>query len=403
MQVLNDDYNSHGFVTIAINLSEDMDSTVRRYARRFTYLFLRDPGSVWAVYKHNNAIPLNYIIDTAGVIRYWNEGFDETTLRRIIQQWLPDPITHDVGVKRIIAPSGALDSGTVVTPACSVFNAGANAETYPVRIRIGAEYDTVAMVTNHLPNTTRYVTLPDWTALGRGLEAITCTTELAGDGIPSNNVATSTVTVMVYDLSVTQILAPPDSVDSATVLVPSAEVRNPGTVAQMARVKFYIGNTYLDSVNLPMQPGKTDTANLRSWTALLLGTFPVRCSVSCTKDQNPDNNLLSGNVRVVHRLGIEELPANAAVFALFEPVPNPARELAGISYSLARPAAVDLRLYSAEGQLVRTLRSGIEPAGLHSIAWDGRDELGNMTGRGVYYCRLVTGDYSATRKLTRIQ
>jgi hypothetical protein len=403
MQVMNDDYSSHGFVTIAINLSEDMDSTVRRYARRFTYLFLRDPGSVWAVYKHNNAIPLNYIIDTAGVIRYWNEGFDETTLRRTIQQWLPDPITHDVGVKRIIVPSGALDSGATVTPACSVFNAGTNTETYPVRIRIGDEYDTVAMVTDHLPNTTRYVTLPDWTAQGRGLEAITCTTELAGDGIPSNNVMTSTVTVLVYDLSVTQILAPGDSVDSATVVAPSAEVRNPGTVAQMAKVKFYIGDAYLDSVNLPMQPGKIDTANLHSWTALLLGTFPVRCSVSGARDLNPDNNLLTDSVRVVHRLGIEELPAQVASFALFEPWPNPAREQAVVRYSLPRATRIDLGVYSSSGRLVYTLRSDIEPAGWHSVVWDGRDELGHKTGRGVYYYRLVAGDYSSTRKLSIVQ
>jgi len=402
MQVLNDDYSSHGFVTIAINLSEDMDSTVKRYARRFTYLFLRDPGTVWPVYTHNSTIPLNYIIDTAGTIRYWNEGFDETTLRRMIQQWLPDPITHDVGVSRIMAPTGALDSGTVVTPACSVFNAGASAETYPVRIRIGTDYDTTAMVLNHLPNTTRYVTLPDWIARARGLAAVTCTTELAADGIPSNNVATSTVTVLVYDLSVTQILAPGDSVDSATVLAPSAEVRNPGSVAQMAKVKFYIGDTYLDSVNLPLQPGKVDTANLHSWTALLLGTFPVRCTVSCTKDLNPDNNLLTGSVRVVHRLGVEDLPAPAPAFALFEPVPNPTREQVRISYSLVRPTAVDLALYSAEGRLVRTLRAGIEPAGRHSIAWDGRDELGTRVGRGVYYCRLVAGSFRQIRKLTII-
>jgi hypothetical protein len=68
LSVFHNDYGPHGFEAIAINLSEDMEAIVKVWARQNTNQYLRDNGSVWPVYTHNNAIPLNYVIDTAGVI-----------------------------------------------------------------------------------------------------------------------------------------------------------------------------------------------------------------------------------------------------------------------------------------------------------------------------------------------
>ena len=400
LQAMYEDYGIHGFMPISINLQEDLE-TVKTWARLYDYLHLLDAGSVWAVYNQTSTIPTNYVIDTSGVIRYVATGFNEAAVRAAIQPWLPDPIEHEVGVTLVLAPAGNVDSAQSVVPACSLYNSGPVTETYPVRVRIGTRFDTTATVTGHAPGTARYLEFPAWTALERGQLTVACSTELAGDDITGNDEKTGLVSVRVYDLAVTAILAPTDSVDSAATVVPMAEVRNLGTVADMGRVRFTIGDFYLDSVNVPLQPGVCDTAVLPSWTAAQLGTFSMRCSVSGRWEMVPGNNVATGSVVVVPA-GIAE-PGRPAALAFFELHPNPAGARSEVSYSLARPGFVDLRVYSASGSLVRTLAAGLEAAGEHSVAWDGYDEAGQSTGRGIYYCRLAAGGFEAVRKLVRTE
>jgi hypothetical protein len=403
LSVFHNDYGPHGFEALAININEGMD-TVKTWARQNTNMYLRDPGTVWAVYAQTqSALPTNYVIDTAGVIRYCAEGFDETAVRNVIESYLPDPIQHDVGVSRLIAPTGSVDSGTVVTPACSLHNYRSNAETYPVRMRIGADYDTTVTVTSHQPGQTVYVQFPQWTALARGNGAVSCSTELASDDIHSNDVAKSTVTVNVDDIAVTAILVPLDTVELGRGYAPAAEVKNLGTVADMARVRFYISDFYFDSVRVALQPGKTDTAVLATWTPGALGPYPVRCTVATLKtDLVTGNNKLTKTV-FVGPAGIEEQPTGNARFVLLGSSQNPARAYATIRYSLANASAVDLRLFSTTGELVRVLETGTQPPGLHQVIWDGKDELGRPVGRGTWFCRMTAGGFQAVSKLTTIE
>ncbi len=396
------DYGPHGFTSIPVNLSDNWD-VIKAYARQYASLYLKDNGTFWSVYAQNGYVPLNYVIDTAGIIRYVAEGWNENAVRQVIEQYLPDPIQHDVGVARLMAPTGSLDSGTVATPACSLRNYRSYAETYPVRMRIGADYDTTVTVTNHQPGTTVYVQFPQWTALARGSIAVACSTELATDDISSNDVARTTLTVNVDDIAVTAILVPLDTVEMGRGYAPAVEIRNLGTVADMARVRFYISDFYFDSVRVALQPGKTDTAVLATWTPAQLGTFPVRCTVATLKtDLVTGNNELSKSV-YVGPAGIEEqLPGNAR-FTLFGSSQNPARRQATIRYSLAQESPVDLRIYSTTGELVRVLESGFREPGLHQVVWDGRDEFGRPVGRGTWFCRMTAGAYQAVSKLTTIE
>jgi hypothetical protein len=402
LSVFHNDYGPHGFEALAININEGMD-TVKAWARQNTNMYLRDPNTVWPVYTHNNALPTNYVIDTAGVIRYWGEGFNETAVRNIIEQYLPDPIQHDVGVTRLMAPTGSLDSGTVVTPACSLHNYRSNAETYPVRMKIGTGYDTTVTVTNHQPGQTVYVEFPHWTALTRGSVAVACTTELADDDMHSNDVAGTTLTINVDDIAVTAILVPLDTVETGRGYAPAVEVQNLGTVADMARVRFYISDFYFDTVRVALQPGKTDTALLPIWTPGALGSYPVRCTVATLKtDLVTTNNELTKSV-YVGPAGIEEQPTGNARFALFGSSQNPARTHAAIRYSLREASSVDLRIFSASGELVRVLETGTREPGLHQVLWDGKDALGRSVGRGTWFCRMTAGGYQAVSKLTTIE
>ena len=84
--------------------------------------------------------------------------------------------------------------------------------------------------------------------------------------------------------------------------------------------------------------------------------------------------------------------------------PNPFNPETWIPYHLAHDAAVTLTMYDTKGVLVRQLDLGHQPAG-YCIArakaayWDGRNNLGEIVGSGIYFYQLSAGDFSAMRKM----
>lgn len=96
-------------------------------------------------------------------------------------------------------------------------------------------------------------------------------------------------------------------------------------------------------------------------------------------------------------------PSLPSVTQLLPCTPNPVSQNASISYQLASPANVSLKVYNINGQLVKTLASETKPAGNHSVQWDGKDANGKKVAAGVYLYRLDAGDYQAVKKLTVIR
>jgi len=103
----------------------------------------------------------------------------------------------DVGVARILAPTGTIDSTATITPACSTYNGGTTKVSYQVRMQVGNCYDRAASVTDHMPGTWYYVAFPPACGWTRGSLTVRCSTMLAGDLDPTNNLRTGLVTVGV--------------------------------------------------------------------------------------------------------------------------------------------------------------------------------------------------------------
>jgi Zn-dependent metalloprotease len=70
-----------------------------------------------------------------------------------------------------------------------------------------------------------------------------------------------------------------------------------------------------------------------------------------------------------------------------------------LRYALPAAGVASLRVYDAEGRLVRTLADGAHAAGARSVVWDGRTAAGQPVRPGVYFARLVAGDRIETRRL----
>jgi hypothetical protein len=84
--------------------------------------------------------------------------------------------------------------------------------------------------------------------------------------------------------------------------------------------------------------------------------------------------------------------------------PNPFNPTTAIEFSLRAPAHVTLSVYNVKGQLVRVLLDETRPAGLHSdVMWDGRNGAGDAVASGIYFYRLVAGDFTNTKKMVLLK
>ncbi len=310
---------------------------------------------------------------------------------------------HDVGVSRIIAPVGRIDSGTVVTPACSVYNYGTEVETYSVKIDVEGYVGGTANVVDHAPGTAVRVALPSFTAHTLGRFAVKCSTMLSGDANPANDFIADSFTVRrpTHDVGVIRIIAPVDTVEAGTEIAPRALIENLGSYTESFAVWFAI-ERWASSDSLTLAPGAVDTAVFETWTAGPLGRFTTTCYTALAGDADPANDTLRGAVVVIPGTGIEELRGLPAGYALDRAAPTPFAGRTTVRYALPRAGAVTVAVYNSAGRLVRTLASGSAGAGYHRVMWDGRDEAGRRVGPGVYYCRMSAGEFRAMGKLVKL-
>lgn len=90
-------------------------------------------------------------------------------------------------------------------------------------------------------------------------------------------------------------------------------------------------------------------------------------------------------------------------WSLFQNHPNPFNPETDIRYSLAQEAQVSLAIYNLLGQKVRELVNAQQPAGIYTAHWDGKDELGRPVGSGIYFARLVVGEFVDTKRMLLVK
>ncbi len=85
-------------------------------------------------------------------------------------------------------------------------------------------------------------------------------------------------------------------------------------------------------------------------------------------------------------------------FTLSQSYPNPFNPTVTIQYGLRIQSRVSLKIYNILGQVVATLKDGVEPAGYKSVIWNA-----NNFSSGVYFYRLTTGDFVQTKKMLLVK
>lgn len=86
-------------------------------------------------------------------------------------------------------------------------------------------------------------------------------------------------------------------------------------------------------------------------------------------------------------------------FAVLQNYPNPFNPRTEIRYSIAREGKVEIIVYNALGQKVKTLVSRTKKAGSYRTVWDGTNAAGQAVASGVYMYRVTSGKNKAARKM----
>jgi hypothetical protein len=98
--------------------------------------------------------------------------------------------------------------------------------------------------------------------------------------------------------------------------------------------------------------------------------------------------------------GTSDVPERAVFkWALHQNTPNPVAGMTEVRYEVARTSAVSIKVYNAQGQLVKTLVDERMEPGRYAAHWDGENLAGERVASGVYFYKMAAGRFSATRKM----
>ena len=85
--------------------------------------------------------------------------------------------------------------------------------------------------------------------------------------------------------------------------------------------------------------------------------------------------------------------------------PNPFNPITSISFQLPKSSHVSIKIINLLGQEIRSVYTGIKPAGSHTVLWDSKDTNGINVPSGIYFCILSVnrGETIKTTKMLLIR
>lgn len=221
--------------------------------------------------------------------------------------WMQDSFTvvtlaKDAGALRIVAPTGVVDSGAVIAPQAMVRNFGTDTVSFPAIFKIGTTYTDTQQVTNLPSLDSTLVTFKNWTASPLGTFPTRCSTALANDSNATNDKHSDSVKVIIRttDVGAVRFIAPPDTVDSGTVVAPQVVVYNYGLNTDSFAVRLVVGTffpIYTDTEQVTgLASHESLTVTFKNDTVRWRGLWAAKCSTMLTADQVTANDAATKNI-----------------------------------------------------------------------------------------------------------
>jgi hypothetical protein len=90
-------------------------------------------------------------------------------------------------------------------------------------------------------------------------------------------------------------------------------------------------------------------------------------------------------------------------YRLAQNYPNPFNPSTTIKYDMKAKGLVTVKIYDVAGRLVRTLVDDVKDTGAYSAVWDGGNNTGTTVASGIYFYKMETAGFSATKKLVLLR
>jgi hypothetical protein len=86
-------------------------------------------------------------------------------------------------------------------------------------------------------------------------------------------------------------------------------------------------------------------------------------------------------------------------FQLAQNYPNPFNPTTTIEYSLPEQSDIKLIIYDIKGNTVKQWNYINQNAGYYSVIWNGTNSSGSQVSTGIYFYRIIAGDFIQTKKM----
>jgi hypothetical protein len=124
----------------------------------------------------------------------------------------------------------------------------------------------------------------------------------------------------------------------------------------------------------------------------IIPTHPVERTVAGVREGRDE--FLEYALELMLTLDVNTEPTTVTSYALEQNFPNPFNPLTTIEFNLPKTEFVTLEVYNILGKKVTTIVSNKLSAGNHRFNFDGSN-----LASGIYFCKLTTDSYQATRKM----
>ncbi|GBD93021.1 hypothetical protein BMS3Abin05_00600 [bacterium BMS3Abin05] len=101
-------------------------------------------------------------------------------------------------------------------------------------------------------------------------------------------------------------------------------------------------------------------------------------------------------------VSVHEQPPSqvASKFQLRQNYPNPFNPTTRIQFGLPGSSIVTVEIYDILGRKIATLVDGKQySAGSHALRWNGKNDSGNLVESGTYFYRIITPEFTQTKKM----
>jgi hypothetical protein len=116
-----------------------------------------------------------------------------------------------------------------------------------------------------------------------------------------------------------------------------------------------------------------------------------------------ENIVLSATDGTEFNVTVNRMKVIPTEYKLGQNYPNPFNPETKISYSIPEASNVKLEIINITGQKVTTLVDQYQDAGTYTVRWNGRDSNGNFAASGVYFYKMITDNFSESKRMVLLK